>query len=119
MTVLCVTYMGIQFIEKSMSMSEKVELMSTIRMYKRLARLGLIVALSLLHPPASAGSVHIDLPCTQFVAFPTNTPSVDRASRVGVFNAFVGTDAMSATRVTVGPDSFADITLIAPKLRER
>ena len=36
------------------------------------------------------------------------------ANRVGVFNAFCGVDLHSATRLTVGPDSFADVSLISP-----
>ena len=50
---------------------------------------------------------------TEFVlcSATSSSPSINV---VGVFNSFLGTDVHDATRITVGPDTFADVSLISP-----
>ena len=48
------------------------------------------------------------------IVAPSNATCSSAMNGVGVFNAFAGDDAHSASRLTVGPDSFSDVTLVAP-----
>ena len=50
---------------------------------------------------------------TEFVLCSATSSSAS-INVVGVFNLFLGTDVHDATRITVGPDTFADISLISP-----
>ena len=50
---------------------------------------------------------------TEFI-FCSATSSSASVNVVGVFNSFLGTDVHDVTRITVGPDTFADISFISP-----
>ena len=61
-------------------------------------------------PSSGFSSQFLTAHSTEFVVCSATTS----VNVVGVFNSFVGTGINDATRITVGPDTFADVSLISP-----
>ena len=83
---------------------------------KQLALLSFLMLISLI-PTVIGTATFIRPDRTQFEIHldATAAPATDTAiNNVGVFNAFAGSKLFDSTRLTVGPDSFADLTLITP-----
>ena len=61
---------------------------------------------------ASVDSHHLDHKRTEFVVIAQSVKQ-PTTIRVAVFNGFTGPTLDSKTRLTIGPDSFADVSIIA------
>ena len=93
---------------------------STHGKYARSLAALLALALCILFPPVGGSGVGPQglMPYrTQFAtADLVVAPAVSSFNRVGVFNGFIPSSDRDDTRVTIGPDSFADVSLVHPDI---
>ena len=77
-----------------------------------------ILGITVLHFSPWLSTAAIGFPTEYISAYSTEFllwPTAASVNVVGVFNSFAGTTLDNASRITVGPDTFADISLISPE----
>ena len=80
--------------------------------WKRILPLTILLACVTLPALASVDSHHLDHKRTEFVVIAQSVKQ-PTTSRVAGFNGFTGSTLDNKTRLTIGPDLFADVSIIA------